>query len=75
MKIRTHIGWFFTLCVMLSFGLFVKAVYPEKGYSQEQRATLDRMFEDIDQSTDGMLRHISVADIQLDAETFMENVR
>lgn len=60
-----------TVCLCVAFCLWVNHEYrnTETAYTQEQRAMLDKLFSDTGKD---IMRHISVADIGLDAEMVME---
>lgn len=45
------------------------------GYTIEQRASFDALFADQDHTTNGVLKHLSVADIGLDAQVVMDGAR
>lgn len=77
MKLKTKVAicaWTFNLAVVIAgYNVLIK---PEaKGYTEAESASLYQLYAKVDQSTDGMLKHISVADIGLDAEQFMDGVQ
>lgn len=65
-------GWVLNSLLVIGLGVFMYQVYPQNtGYTKEQRAEMNKLISD----NSDMMNHISVADIGLDAELFMDEVR
>lgn len=67
-------GWTLNIVMVAILGVFIwycNQPTKEEGYYQEQRARLDELFAD---SNKDIMKHLSVANIGLDAEMVMERV-
>ena len=62
------LGWAFNVLLVLAGYQYLRPV--ETGYSVEQRQSMNALIQD----KSDLMDHISVADISLDAELFMETV-
>lgn len=74
MKLKTKLAicaWTFNLAVVIAGYNVLKPV--ETGYTAEQRSSMDSLFDGGDLASN--VRALSVADIGLDAEKFMDGVQ